>query len=199
MPDFLLEVTDLKQYVCCPRIVFYRYCLPSIRPITFLMEEGIRQHDLEEDREARRSLRNYGLKEGERFFRLSLQSVTLGLKGCLDLAIISSPHDTVEKEAIIVEYKHSEQKAGSHFKLQLAAYALLLEEAWNIPVKQGFVYSIPLRSVEMIAITPQLRKKVIRTIEDIRRIVEYEMMPEPTKGQARCVTCEFRRFCNDVV
>ena len=43
MSDWLLEVTDLKQYACCPRIVFYRYCLPKIRPVTVLMEEGIRQ------------------------------------------------------------------------------------------------------------------------------------------------------------
>ncbi|MBA2679980.1 MAG: CRISPR-associated protein Cas4, partial [Ktedonobacteraceae bacterium] len=57
MSDYLLEVTDLKQYTCCPRIVFYRYCLPKIRPITFLMEEGIRQHVIEADREERRSLR----------------------------------------------------------------------------------------------------------------------------------------------
>src|SRR6266446_6931547 len=81
MSNWLLEVTDLKQYTCCPRIVFYRYCLPKIRPITFLMEEGIRQHDLEDDREERRGLRHYGLKEGERFFHLALQSAKLGLTG----------------------------------------------------------------------------------------------------------------------
>ena len=42
--EWLFEVTDLKQYAYCPRIVFYRYCLPKVRPITFLMEEGIRSH-----------------------------------------------------------------------------------------------------------------------------------------------------------
>ncbi len=51
MSDWLLEVTDLKQYTFCPRIVFYRYCLPRIRPITYSMEEGIRSHEEEETRE----------------------------------------------------------------------------------------------------------------------------------------------------
>ena len=45
MSTWLLEVTDLKQYTYCPRIVFYRYCLPRVRPITYSMEEGIRCHE----------------------------------------------------------------------------------------------------------------------------------------------------------
>jgi CRISPR-associated exonuclease Cas4 len=197
--DYLLEVTDLKQYTCCPRIVFYRYCLPRIRPITFLMEEGIRQHDLEDDREERRGLRHYGIKEGERFFHLALQSAKLGLTARIDLAIATPALTAPNADAIVVEYKHSEQKAGAHFKLQLAAYAMLLEEAWGIPVKRGYIYSIPLRNAEAIPITAQLRKKVEQTVVQIRHMVEQEIMPEPTKAQARCVSCEFRRFCNDIV
>jgi CRISPR-associated exonuclease Cas4 len=199
MTNWLLEVTDLKQYTYCPRIVFYRYCLPTIRPLTFLMEEGICQHTVEENREERRSLRHYQIEEGERFFQVVLQSQTLGLTARLDLAIAIPSRTAVGAEAVVVEYKYSEQKAGVHFKLQLAAYALLLEEAWNIPVKRGFIYSIPQKRAEAIAITPQLRKKVVQTVNDIRRLIEHQQMPEPPASQSRCVTCEFRRFCNDVV
>ena len=195
----LLEVTDLKQYTCCPRIVFYRYCLPRVRPITFSMEEGIRSHSEEENREERRSLRNYGLTSGERAFHLSLQSTRLGLTGRVDLAIATPSREAANAEAIVVEYKLSEQKAGAHFTLQLAAYALLLEEAWQIPVKRGFLYSIPLRRAEPIAITPHLRKKVVQTVASIRQIVDSEIMPPPPTSLHRCITCEFRRFCNDVV
>ena len=199
MSEWLLEVTDLKQYICCPRIVFYRYCLPKIRPITYLMEEGIRRHEEEEEREERRSLRHYGTTVGERFFHLILHSPKLGLSGRVDLAVATPSLEATDAEGIVVEYKLSEQKAGSHFKLQLAAYALMLEEVWGIPVKRGFLYSIPLRKAELIPITSQLRKKVVQTVEQIRRIVETEIMPAPATSSYRCVTCEFRRFCNDVV
>jgi CRISPR-associated exonuclease Cas4 len=199
MSDWLLEVTDLKQYTCCPRIVFYRYCLPRVRPVTFLMEEGIRGHLEEEDREERRSLRHYGLVDGERHFHLALQSTRLGLTGRVDLAIAVPSHESPGAEAVVVEYKLSEQKAGAHFTLQLAAYALLLEEAWNLPVKRGFLYSIPLRRAEPVPITVHLRKKVMQTVVQIRQMVEREIMPPPPTSQARCVSCEFRRFCNDVV
>jgi len=199
MSDWLLEVTDLKQYTCCPRFVYYRYCLPRIRPITYTMEEGIRCHEEEETREERRSLRNYGLTSGERIYRLPLQSRRLGLTGRIDLAIATPSREAPGAKAIVVEYKLSEQKAGSHFTLQLAAYALLIEEAWGLPVDQGFLYSIPLRKAEPVAITQHLRRKVIQTVAQIRQIVESEIMPSPPGSLRRCVTCEFRRFCNDVV
>ncbi|TMC17534.1 MAG: CRISPR-associated protein Cas4 [Chloroflexi bacterium] len=199
MTNWLVEVTDLKQYTCCPRIVFYRYCLPTIRPLTFLMEEGIRRHEEEEDREERRSLRHYQLEEGERYFHVALQSERLGLTARIDLAIVTPSRTALGAEAIVVEYKDSEQKAGAHFKLQLAAYALLLEEAWNIPVKRGFIYSIPQRRAEAVVITPLLRKKVVQTVSHIRHLVQRQEMPDPTSAQGRCATCEFRRFCNDVV
>ena len=197
--NWLFEVTDLKQYTACPRIVYYRYCLPHVRPITGLMEEGIRRHEEEDAREERRSLRTYSLKEGERFAHLALRSAKLGLSGRIDLAIATPSQDAPNAEGIVVEYKYSEQKAGPHFALQLAAYALLLEEAWSIPVKRGYLYSIPLKRAELIPITPHLRKKVVQTIQNIQQIVDGEQMPAPPSTQYRCVTCEFRRFCNDVV
>lgn len=199
MSEWLFEVTDLKQYTYCPRIVYYRYCLPKVRPLTVLMEEGIRQHETEEGREERRSLRNYGVTEGERTFHLALHSQKLGLTGRLDLAIAVPERHAPNAEAIVVEYKYSEQRAGSHFKLQLAAYALLLEEAWGIPVKRSFLYSIPLKRAETIPITTLLRKKVTQTVEHIRDIVKHEHMPNPPVRQYQCIACEFRRFCNDVV
>jgi CRISPR-associated exonuclease Cas4 len=199
MTDWLFEVTDLKQYTFCPRIVFYRYCLPKIRPMTYLMQEGIRSHDLEEEREERRSLSHYGLTQGERFAQLGCVSRELGLTGRIDLAIATPSRADLDAEGIVVEYKFSEQKAGPHFKLQLAAYALLLEESWHLPVHRAFVYSIPLKKTESIPITPQLRQKVRQTVLSISRMVTQELMPAPPISQYKCMSCEFRRFCNDVV
>src|SRR5438552_13899143 len=83
----LFEVTDLKQWTYCPRVLYYRYCLPEIRPVTDLIRAGIASHRDEGAREERRSLRNYGLEVGERAFDVPLRSLILGLRGRLDLAI----------------------------------------------------------------------------------------------------------------
>ena len=55
------RVTDLKQYVYCPRILYYHTCLPRVRPTTYKMEASIEAHALEPDRERRRSLRAWVL------------------------------------------------------------------------------------------------------------------------------------------
>src|SRR5260370_8410182 len=111
---FMLEVTDVKQWTHCPRIVFYRYCLPHIRPITGKMEEGILRHNEERDREERRLLRSYGLTTGERFFDVPLRSPTLGVAGRLDLLIITPPRAAPEAQGIAVEYKFSHRNPLPH-------------------------------------------------------------------------------------
>src|SRR5207253_4122447 len=66
-------------------------------------------------------------------------------------------------------------------------------------VHRGFLYSIPLRKAEPVVITQHLRRKVIQTVMQIRHIVESEIIPSPPNSLSRCVTCEFRRFCNDEI
>jgi CRISPR-associated exonuclease Cas4 len=199
MDELLFEVTDLKQWMYCRRVVYYRYCLPEIRPVTKLMDAGIAGHADEVGREERRSLRAYGLTQGERAFDLGLRSVRLGLRGRVDLAIAVPDRATLGAEAVVVEYKDSEQPAGPHFKLQLAAYALLLEEAWALPVQRGFIYSIPRRRAEVIPISGALRRKVQETVAALREMTLGERMPAAPPSRRPCVSCEFRRFCNDVV
>ncbi|MBK7917055.1 MAG: hypothetical protein IPJ94_12485 [Chloroflexi bacterium] len=41
---FTFRVIDLKQYVYCPRILYYQTVLPDVRPITYKMEAGIQSH-----------------------------------------------------------------------------------------------------------------------------------------------------------
>jgi CRISPR-associated exonuclease Cas4 len=193
MGKALLEVTDVKQYTYCPRIPFYRYCLPMVRPVTYGMAAGIRSHKVEQAREERRSLKVYGLEAGERIFDLALRSERLGLVGRLDMAV------RLADEAIVVDYKLSAGKAGMHFRLQLAAYAELLEEAWGLPVRRAFLYHIPDRRAEEVVMSEALRRQVRRVVKTISTMVESERMPAPPTNRGRCVTCEFRRFCNDAV
>jgi CRISPR-associated exonuclease Cas4 len=194
----LFRVVDLKQYIYCPRIVYYHHCLPAVRPITYKMEAGLAAQDEEEGRAARRSFRVYGLKRGESETNVSLESEALGLTGQVDLVIKTDDNPLGELELIPVDYKLSNGRLGLHFKLQLLAYGLLLQEAYGLPVKRGFLYAIPRRRAVEVAFTPALRSKLTQALLDMQTIVTKEFMPEPTKKRAKCEVCEFRRFCNDV-
>lgn len=188
----VFRVIDLKQYIYCPRVAYYHLVLPDVRPITYKMVSGQERHAAEEDRERRRSLRTYGLGAGERAFNVPLWSAEMGLSGELDMLI------TTASERIPVDYKDSD-KAGAHFRLQLMAYGRLLEMAGEgPPVRRGFLYLMPLRKAVEVSFTPRLRQELAAALDDLRAMGLRQRVPSPTAKPARCVDCEFRRFCNDV-
>jgi CRISPR-associated exonuclease Cas4 len=190
----LYIVTDLKQYCYCPRISYYERCLPDFRPRTYKMEAGKEAHALERKRAARRSLRGYGLENGRRHFEVSLTSARLGLTGKVDEVVeVFEP----EHRLIPVDYKLA-RRVSRHHRLQLAAYALLLEEGDSPPVTTGYIYLIPSRKLEEVPISLALRAELDQALAAIRHITEREWMPPPPHSRRPCQNCEFRRACNDI-
>lgn len=191
-----ITVTDLKQYTYCPRIFFYHSCLPDIRPTTYKMQAGIEAELDEQEKARRRTLKAYDLSniDGKRYFDVPAACDDLRLTGIVDEVIEVA---TSQVEHIPVDYKLS-RRVGYHFKLQLTAYAELLESTYGVPVHRGFIYLISLRRAEEIPITMTLRKKLKKLLIDMNTVSSRETMPPPTRSFRRCLNCEFRRFCNDV-
>lgn len=187
-----LTVTDLKQFDYCPRVVFYERCLPHIRPRTYKMDVGRDAHEDEPKRASRRNLSAYDLPEGNRQFDMLLQSERLGLTGLLDEVIV-----TAEGKFFPVDYKLAKHASPNH-RLQLAAYGLLLEDGGAPLVETGYIYLIGQRKAMVVNLTGKLKQAVIEQLNALRHMIEREQMPEPTSVRARCSSCEFRRFCNDV-
>lgn len=163
--------------------------------MTVKMEEGILVQEEEEAREQRRQLRTYGFATGERHFGVDLYSSRLGITALIDLVILRPDG---REEVVPVDYKLA-RMGGQHFKVQLACYALLLEEEMGLPAPSGFLYLIPERRAEKVALPPALKRQALGALMDMRGLIEAEAMPEPCRQRARCVNCEFRRFCNDVL
>ena len=189
-----VRVSDLKQWAYCPRVFYFQSCLPDVRPTTYKMHAGTEAGRSEIGREERRSLRAYGIAAGEREFDVPLRSARLGLRGEVDMVITVAETG----EMIPVDYKLA-KIAGAHFQLQVAVYGMLLEEMRGVTVRRGFLYEIPLRRAEEMKIDARARKQAQQAVEAMREIAEHETMPEPVKSRNKCVTCEFRRFCNDVL
>ena len=187
-----LTVSDVRQFVYCPRIVYYRQCLGLHPAPTYKMVEGRLEHERTEDLEHRRSLRAYGLSDGERVFNVRLNSDRLGLSGLLDMAIVR------RAEVIPVEFKNTEHRLQLNHKYQLAAYALLAEERWARPVRRCFVYLIPRKEAIAVAITPGARRYTRRLLNAMQTLLARQAMPAATRQRERCQECEYRRFCNDV-
>lgn len=184
-------MTDLKQYIYCPRIFYYHACLRDIRPVTRKMAHGVRAHEAEQKRAARRTMHQYHVVEGVRHFDVPVASERLGLTGQVDEVV------KTEKELFPVDYKLAKH-AGYHFKIQLTAYALLLEEMTGQRIEQGYLYLMRPREMVTVRLTKKLRRTVHEAVIQMQRIAADEMIPPPTARRTRCADCEFRRFCNDV-
>ncbi|MDI6816618.1 MAG: CRISPR-associated protein Cas4 [Actinomycetota bacterium] len=208
LPSIELTVTDVKQYFFCPRVIYFTYCMDLIRPTTTKMKLGKQSHNREENLQKRRTLVKYQLIKGERRFNLRLRSERLGLNGVLDMAIFT------RREAIPVEFKMSTKGLSLNHKYQLAAYAMLLEDELFIRgkpraickgpvrprryVRRGFIHYIPTRRVHEVEITSNMRAHVKGVLNDMRRMIMNETMPDANKRKNRCRDCEFVRFCGDI-
>lgn len=192
MSPLELTVTDVRQHAYCPRIPYYQYAMPLERPVTAKMDLGKEEHESTSAKEARRTLKAYGIKEGERRFGVSLYSESLGLRGKIDMVILTS------REVIPVEYKMA-SSVGLHHKYQLTAYAMLVEHALGGAVNRAFAYLTPAKKAQEVPITPAMRAQVRKTLAELRASIANERLPKPTPHRKRCTDCEYRRFCGDVL
>jgi CRISPR-associated exonuclease Cas4 len=213
----MFTVTDLKQMGYCPRIPFYRYCLPGVHVApTYNMQHGAEAGQTTEDLEHRRSLRAYGLREGERQFDMPLTGQIVDpstgdafeLNGRLDMLIIAGAAGDPAREWIPVDYKDSMSGGDGkrrirsiiqrNWQVQVAAYALMLEAAHGIAIQRGFIYFIPRKRAMEVPIDAALRGETFEILRQLRENIARERMPAATPVRARCAACEYRLLCNDV-
>lgn len=187
-----LRVTDLKQFVYCPRIVFYQYVMPVEKKTTFKMEAGKRAEVTVDKLEERRSLRKYRLAEGARHFHVWLRSGQLGLAGKLDL-LLDSPEGLFP-----VDFKYTSGRPHTNHRFQLCGYALLAEEAYGRAVTHGFIYLIPQEEVVVLDLTQAQKEETLGLLTDMRDMIRTERMPDPTPVRERCAECEYRNYCGDI-
>lgn len=187
-----LKVTDIKQFIYCPRIIYFTYVCPVPRKTTYKMDAGKDSHIVLDKLEKRRTLNRYNLEQGRRLFHTQLHSDRLGLEGKLDL------HIDTGKELFPVEFKFTERSAGLNHKYQLISYAMLLEDCYNRDIRYGLLYLAPQQQVIPVDITANARQFVREILVKIRTIVQTERMPDGQRKSRKCHDCEYRRYCGDI-
>jgi CRISPR-associated exonuclease Cas4 len=190
--DTLLNVNDLKQFLYCPRIVYYIWVMPVNPPSTFLMQRGHRMEDEFARLEPRRVLSRYGFEEAVRHFGMQITDDTVGLTGKIDL-ILESPD-----RVAVVEFKASASGLAENWKRQLCAYGLLAERHFQRPCPKGFVLLSDSGELDEVELDDHLRRQTLLCLEGARKVVTGEGFPDPTPVRARCAQCEYRNFCGDV-
>lgn len=170
--------------------------------------------------ERRRTGRRYGLEQAKRRFNVVVDSRRLGVSGICDLVleippiVVAWPNFPEKLEGLApielqrsrrlfpVEVKRTEGGVARHHTVQLAGYAMLLEEQEGLPlgaVDTGFLYLLPAERVISVRISVELRAAFEESLTEIRSMLHRERFPAPTRHRGFCPQCEYVNFCGDVL
>ncbi len=173
----MIGVSDLVQYLYCPGKVYFMKVM-GIRLKKSKMVFGKESHE------------KLKIKaEGDIVYNLYLESPKYGIKGVVDAIILC------EDEYCPVDAKFTRfENPFYSWKIQLTAYAVLVEENFGVTVKKGYIYFIDEKRLREVEITPEDRKALKEIVKRVERIIDGERMPEVKKSR-KCEYCEMKKIC----
>jgi len=184
-----LTVADIKRYAWCPRIIYFTHVLHLEERITEAMQEGKQEHDEAILAPIIAQLRGRRVLKG-----LELRSDTLRLAGKPDFIVETKFGELVPVEIKWASMTEEGQPKRDH-KIQLACYALLIEEQLKRPVKRCAVYYLRDRRVAYVGITTQLKLEARKSVERAQEIIEKGEIPVVRQPLSKCANCGYLRYC----
>jgi CRISPR-associated exonuclease Cas4 len=190
-----VRVVDLKHYLYCPRIAYFERVLGVTEQKSSQQVSSLSDHEKLEELEKRRKgglFYSGELAEATKLFRVHLFSDRLNLEGVLDCVLI------LRNEVIPVDYKQMKSRNGRPWidhKIQLAAYALLLEEKFSTVVRRGYLYYLPEERVLEVFFTRSMKRYVRRVIGQVLEILREERLPPVRVSPSKCLGCGYYWVC----
>lgn len=121
-----------------------------------------------------------------------VESPNLKLKGIIDQIEF--------RDDIIIPFELKTGKAPNEgvwpgHKIQIAAYMLMLEEAFNQPVKEGFVRYLDLKDSRKIVMNPFLKIEILELRDKVIDLLNSNSLPPTCKSQNKCNACGLKDAC----
>lgn len=82
-------------------------------------------------------------------------------------------------------------------RVQIGAYAMLLEEKFKIPVKEGFVHYLDQQKIRAITINEFLKEEIICLTKEVQELLENKSLPEQCFNKNKCKSCSLNSICYD--
>lgn len=170
--DSLVNVSDLNQYLYCPRR-FYYLMFYDTQEINFYLADGRSKHK-------NKSRRGGWYKE------IYLRSEKLQLHGKIDLLEGKTTLTPVESKHGDSYYENDE--------IQLAAYCMLLEDYLEEPITFGYLHLFGTNERYAIQITEWHRQAVLDTISAIQN-TKLNNIPDFADNLNKCKKCSVIQYC----
>jgi CRISPR-associated exonuclease Cas4 len=191
---FSIPISEIRQYIFCPRIPYYHLLLGINTEKPIWVKQGKEYHIEQEKLMIRRKFEKIGIKDTTLYFNHNVSSEILGIHGLMDGFL-----KTDEGKIIPFENKMNNEKhhpAKSH-KIQLLAYGLCLEEKLQQKIEYGFIFYGPKGKSFKIDFTDKLRIELNNKLNQLKSMLQKELLPPSSATESQCTQCEYLNLCND--
>ena len=125
---------------------------------------------------------------------LRVESEGLKLKGIIDQVHV------YEQDYVPFELKTGRAPDSgvwpSH-RIQIAAYSMLLQEKFNKPIKEGFVFYLDTKEKRHIAMNQFMKDEVRQIVSEVIGLLESRNIPDFCNNENKCMKCGLKATCYD--
>ena len=123
-----------------------------------------------------------------------MESDALQLKGVVDrIEVYESGYVPVELKT----GKMPKEGVWPSHRIQVAAYALLIEEKYNTKVNEGFIRYLDSNETRHIALNPFMKEEIKSVVTEIIELLETHNPPAHCSNRNKCTNCGLRNTCYD--
>lgn len=123
---------------------------------------------------------------------LRVESHKLRLKGVIDQV-----HHHQEK-VVVWEMKTGKaplEGVWPGHKVQVIAYALLLEEHFKKPVEEAYVHYLDTNQKRKIVINPFMKMEITQLVDEVFQLLDNRLIPDYVATKNKCKNCGLRKQC----
>lgn len=123
-----------------------------------------------------------------------IASSNLGLRGVIDELEIH------EDFFVPVEFKTGktpDEGVWPGHKIQAGAYAMLLEDKFNVPVKKAVVRYLDSNKSREILINPFVKEEVKELLMKVEKLMKSCKIPDFAENKNKCKSCNLKEACYD--
>lgn len=183
--------SHIVEHLFCPRFIYFQNVLniPQHEEKSFKAIKGREIHNLKLVTNKEYLRKKIGVKE--KYTDVYLTTETL--RGKVDEVLLLNDGTMAPLDYKFAKYN---DRVYNTYKTQLASYALLIEQNFNLPVNKGFlVYVRSKNKLIEVEINEHLKQKIKKEISAIINIIDKNLFPKSTKAKSKCLTCTYRNIC----
>lgn len=181
------------EYLFCPRFIYFMECLniPQHEERRLKVQLGRKVHETKQQINKEYLRKKIGCIDKE--ISVYLSSPRDHIRGMLDEVLWLNDGSLAPLEFKFAIYR---ERLFQTYKMQLTLQALLIEENYHQPVRNGYLVFVRSKNYLLtVPIGEKERRQAQQIIEQIIDIIRTGKFPPRTRSRQKCMDCCYKNIC----